>query len=193
MDLARSLAKDALRVAQSHKAKYYNQDKTLVLFEPGDKVLINPHSLNLLKHHQVKGNKFTMQYEGPFEVMEQISPVAYRIRLPASYKMHPIINIAHLESYKESPPEFGSGPTQHIPRQDFQEMPEYEVEKIVEEKTIKKGNKRIRKYKICWLGYGPEHDWWRTEKELRNAPDIIKAWKQSQGSTPSNHKNVKLL
>ncbi|QRW17991.1 Retrovirus-related Pol polyprotein from transposon [Rhizoctonia solani] len=192
MELAQSLAKDALKVAQNYQQKYYNSDKTHVTFEPGDLVLINPHSLNLLKHQSGKGNKLNMRYEGPFEVMESISPVAYRIRLPASYRIHPIINIAHLESYKASPPEFGSQPTQNIPREDFQQMPEYEVERIVEERTIKKGNKRIRQYKIRWLGYSSEHDRWRTEKELRNAPEVIKEWKRTSGSTiHPNHKKKK--
>ncbi|QRW27785.1 Retrovirus-related Pol polyprotein from transposon [Rhizoctonia solani] len=152
MELARSLAKDALKVAQNYQQKYYNSDKTHVTFEPGDLVLINPHSLNLLKHQSGKGNKLNMRYEGPFEVMESISPVAYRIRLPASYRIHPIINIAHLESYKASPPEFGSRPTQNIPREDFQQMPEYEVERIVEERTIKKGNKELGSTKSVGLG-----------------------------------------
>ncbi|QRW19990.1 Retrovirus-related Pol polyprotein from transposon [Rhizoctonia solani] len=192
MELAQSLAKDAPKVAQNYQQKYYNSDKTHITFEPGDLVLINPHSLNLLKHQSGKGNKLNMCCEGPFEVMESISPVAYRIRLPASYCIHPIINIAHLESYKASPPEFGSQPTQNIPREDFQQMPEYEVEKIVEERTIKKGSKRIRQCKIHWLGYSSEHDRWRTEKELRNAPEVIKEWKQTSGSTIHlNHKKKK--
>jgi hypothetical protein len=42
-----------------------------------------------------------MRYEGPYEVNQKISDVTYRIALPASYKIHPIINIAHLEPYKE--------------------------------------------------------------------------------------------
>ncbi|QRW26688.1 Retrovirus-related Pol polyprotein from transposon [Rhizoctonia solani] len=96
------------------------------------------------------------------------------------------------DALKASPPEFGSRPTQNIPREDFQQMPEYEVERIVEERTIKKGNKRIRQYKICWLGYSSEHDRWRTEKELRNAPEVIKEWKRTSGSTiHPNHRKKK--
>lgn len=74
-----------------------------------------------------------MRYEGPFEVMEKISPVAYRIRLPVSYKIHPIINIEHLEKYHESPQIFGQRPKKQLQREDFDELPEMEVEKIVDE------------------------------------------------------------
>ncbi|KZT25536.1 hypothetical protein NEOLEDRAFT_1064854 [Neolentinus lepideus HHB14362 ss-1] len=48
-----------------------------------------------------------MKYNGPFEIIEKLSPVTYRLRLPASYKMHPVINIMHIEKYEKSPPEFG--------------------------------------------------------------------------------------
>jgi hypothetical protein len=94
MEAMRSKAKDALRLAQSYQERAYNSDKEYVTFEPGDKVLINPHSLELLKEKCGKGKKLNMKYEGPFEIMEQVSPVSYRLRLPASYRIHPVINIA---------------------------------------------------------------------------------------------------
>ena len=186
MDVSLELAKDALRVAQSHQQKFYNENKTEVMFEPGDLVLINPHSLRLLKRQKGRGDKLNMRYEGPFEVLERVSPVAYRIRLPGSYRIHPVINIAHLESYKASPPEFGNRPIKHIPRQDFEQMPEYEIERIVDERFIKKGNKRIKQYKIRWLGYESDEDRWKTEKELKNAPEIIKEWRTRDRGSKDN-------
>ncbi|KDN40003.1 hypothetical protein RSAG8_08452, partial [Rhizoctonia solani AG-8 WAC10335] len=127
-----------------------------------------------------------MRYEGPFEVLERTSPVSYRIRLPGSYRIHPVINIAHLESYKPSPPEFGERPTKHIPRQDFEQMPEYEIEKIVDERFVKRGAKRVRQYRVRWLGYGPDEDRWKTEKELKNAPDILKQWRSRDRGSKDN-------
>jgi hypothetical protein len=107
-----------------------------------------------------------MQYEGLFEVLEHISLVAYKIRLPSSYQIHPLINMAHLETYKASPLEFGERPTKHIPQKDFGEMPEYKVEKIAEERMVKQGNRQIQQYKIQWLVYRPEEDWWKSKREL---------------------------
>ncbi|QRW26677.1 Retrovirus-related Pol polyprotein from transposon [Rhizoctonia solani] len=136
MDMVRDLAKDALKVAQSLQQKYYNMNRTHNIYKPGNLVLINPHSLRLLKRGKGKGNKLNMRYEGPFKVLEQVSPVSYRLRLPGSYRIHPVINIAHLENYKPSPAKFGKRPTKHIPRQDFEQMPEYKVEKIVSKRMI---------------------------------------------------------
>ncbi|CCO38249.1 hypothetical protein BN14_12417 [Rhizoctonia solani AG-1 IB] len=91
--------------------------------------------------------------------------------------MHSVINIAHLEPYESSPTEFGERPTRHLNRESFEEAPEYEVEKIVDEKLAKQGLKRVRKYKIQWKGYGPEFDEWLTAYRLRNAPEVLAEWK----------------
>ncbi|KDN33083.1 hypothetical protein RSAG8_13827, partial [Rhizoctonia solani AG-8 WAC10335] len=154
MQATRKQAQDALVLAQSHQQKAYNKGRTNVQFQPGDKVLINPHTLKLLKDIKGLGRKLLMRYDGPFEVMEQVSSVAYRLRLPQGYKMHPVINIAHIEPYTSSPPELGERPSHHLNRENFEEAPEYEVEKIIDEKLVKQGLKRIRKFRIRWKGYG---------------------------------------
>ena len=74
----------------------------------------------------------------------------------------------------------------HIPRKDFQEMPEYEVEKIVSERYVKRGNRRIKQYLVRWLGYGPDEDRWKSEKELKNAPEIIKEWRSRDKDAKDN-------
>ncbi|QRW19822.1 Retrovirus-related Pol polyprotein from transposon [Rhizoctonia solani] len=115
IDTARDLAKDALKIAQNLQQKYYNRNRTYSIYKPGDLVLINPHLLRLLKKEKGKGDKLNMRYEGPFEILERVSPVSYRLRLPGSYRIHPVINIAHIKNYKQSPKEFGNRPTKHIP------------------------------------------------------------------------------
>lgn len=64
----------------------------------GNEVLINPHSLKLV---DVKGKscKLVQRKIGPFEVMEVLSPTTYRLRLPDTYPMHPVVNIQHLTKY----------------------------------------------------------------------------------------------
>jgi hypothetical protein len=48
MNAIRDSTQDALAVAQSKQAKHYNQGRRLEEFEEGDKVLVNPHSLELV-------------------------------------------------------------------------------------------------------------------------------------------------
>ena len=58
-------------------------------------MLINPHTLELV---DVTGTakKLVQKTIGPFEVVEKINPMVYRLRLPDMYPMHPVVNITHL-------------------------------------------------------------------------------------------------
>ena len=172
-------AQQALVLGQSFQQKEYNKGCLQTEFKEGDLVLINPHSLDLLQKEKGRGRKLLMKYDGPFEIMHKISPVAYRLRLPVSYGIHPVLNIAHLELYKSSPPEFGKRPKRRMNREDFEDKPEMEVEKIIAEKwKVSKGGRRIKQYRIRFVGLGPEEDEWKTRQGLRNAPDLMADWER---------------
>ena len=144
-------------------------------------VLINPHSLSLLKSEKGQGKKLLMKYDGPFEIMKKLSPVSYRLRMPASYGIHPVLNIAHLEKYQASPTEFGVRPQKSLNREDFDELLEYEVDKIVAERRKKGQNgKQILQYLTCFKGYSEEFDEWLMESQLKNAPEPLKNWKKTR-------------
>ena len=88
----------------------------------GDLVLLNPHSLSLLRNESGRGEKLLMKYDGPFKVIQKLSPVSYQLRMPDSYGIHLILNIAHLEKYQSSPAEFGEHPSKSLNREDFNKM-----------------------------------------------------------------------
>ena len=124
-----------------------------------------------------------MRYDGPFEVIRKLSPVTYQLRLPASYGIHPILNIAHLKEYKSSPPALGDRPTKRLNRQDFNELPEFEVEAIVGERLRKtRAGRRTREFKVHFTGYGPEFDKWLPPRNLRNAPELLAHWQATKSS-----------
>jgi len=101
--------------------------------------------------------------------------------MPASYGIHPIINIAHLEAYMTSPSEFGQRTTTRLARESFEEKPEFEVTEILAERLRRtRTGRRTKEFKVRFVGFGPEYDEWITKKNLRNAPLIIAAWDKAQ-------------
>ncbi|RDB20147.1 hypothetical protein Hypma_012728 [Hypsizygus marmoreus] len=184
----RNRAKEALLLSQVHQKRSYNKGRLETEFKEGDLVVLNPHSLALLKNEKGRGQKLLMRYDGPFEILRKISPVTYQLRMPASYGTHPIINIAHLESYALSPPEFGDRPRKRLNHADFEEEPEYEVEAIVSERyrRVAKG-RRVKEYKTRFEGYGPESDEWLPASHLKNAPAVLKAWNDHKRTIRSCH------
>jgi hypothetical protein len=110
----RRRAQDALILGQVFQKRAYNEGRLDIEFEEGDKVVLNAHSLRLLRQEKGRGQKLLMRYDGPFEIIQKVSPVAYRIWLPASYGIHPVINIAHLEKYEVSPEKYGTRPSRNL-------------------------------------------------------------------------------
>lgn len=177
----RNRAQEALLLGQIFQRSAYNKGRLTTEFEEGEKVLLNPHSLNLLRSEKGRGNKLLMKYDGPFEIMQKLSPVSYRLRMPSSYGIHPVLNIAHLERYKESPAEFGSRPHKNLNRDDFDDRPEYDVDEIVGESWRKGRNgRRIPIYRTRFTGYGPESDEWLTPTQLTNSPLVLEEWRRKK-------------
>ena len=73
----RHRAQEALVLGQHFQKKAYNKGRLAVEFSEGDLVLLNPHSLSLLKSEKGCGRKLLMKYDGPFEVIKKLSPVSY--------------------------------------------------------------------------------------------------------------------
>jgi hypothetical protein len=128
---ARHQAQEALMLGQHFQRRSYNKGQLSTKFQEGDLVLLNLHSLSLLRNKTGHGRKLLMKYDGPFEIIQKLSAVSYRLRMPQSYRIHPVLNIAHLERYQPSPAKFGNKPTKSLNRANFNELSEYEVEMII--------------------------------------------------------------
>ncbi|RDB18869.1 hypothetical protein Hypma_014481 [Hypsizygus marmoreus] len=169
LEMHRQAARDALVLAQERQAKAYNKGRIpLKEFSEGDLVLVNPHTMKLVDA-QGTGRKLIQRSIGPFEVLEKVNPMVYRLRLPDTYPMHPVINLEHLKLYRPSEPELGER-TILPPTRDFIASEEYEVEAILGHRFTgrKSGNRRL--FLVRWKGYDATEDSWVSEYDIRNAP-----------------------
>lgn len=124
----------------------------------------------------VDGEKLVQKWIGPFEIMQKVNPKVYRLRLSNKYPGHPVINYEHLKKYEESPAEFGERTKLPETRQHVREQEEYEVERIIGHKRVRKG--KTQQYLVRWANYGPQFDEWRTEKQLTNSPMLLAEYKR---------------
>jgi len=82
-------AKEGLRHAQELMKDAYNRTKRApVKYEPGDKVLLDARNLNLCR----PSAKLAEKHLRPFEIMEKFGASAYKLKLPASWKIHLVFN-----------------------------------------------------------------------------------------------------
>ena len=71
----RHRAQEALILGQYFQKRACNKGRLALEFSEGDLVLLSLHSLSLLKSEKGRGRKLLMKYDGPFEVIQKLSPV----------------------------------------------------------------------------------------------------------------------
>ena len=105
-------ARVAMRAAQERYAKYANLHRRDFGFNVGDQVWLSAEHLKYLPKAITARQKLRPRYYGPYKVMEVIGShrLAYRLQLPPSFKIHPVIHISHLKANKDGTQDFPARP-----------------------------------------------------------------------------------
>jgi hypothetical protein len=162
---ALSLARKCLIAAQQRQKAFADKRRVEKVYKVGDKVLLNPKYLNL--KHSETNRKLLSKWIGPFEVVQVVGPVAYKLKMNPGWRVHPVFHVSLLELYREN------GRVQPPPPPiEMEDALEYEVESILEHRF--RGKKHPKAYyKVPWKGYGIEHNSWEPESNVVNAPEIL--------------------
>ena len=109
-------AKDAIALAAMTMKAQYDARHLPKFFKVGDWVSLRLHRGYTLPGLRDRNPKLEQQFAGPFQILERINRLSYRIRLPPALKnAYPVISIAHLEP--APPPNadpYNRGPAQPI-------------------------------------------------------------------------------
>ena len=100
-----------------------------------------------------------------------------KLKLPASYKIHDVINVSRLRLYKE--PTAGQHATPPEPVE-VEGQPEYEVEEVLDSR-LKKGK---LEYLVKWSGYTNKYNTWEPVSNLENSRKAIADFHKENPSTP---------
>ena len=143
-------------------------------FKTGDRVWL------LRRNIQTKRPSTKLDYQrlGPFEVLQQINPVSYRLRLPSSMQIHPVFHVSLLENYIESHIQGRNLPPP--PPIEVQGEAEYEVEEILDSR-VKNGR---LEYFIQWKGYGISERTWEPSSNVKNAPQKVREFHRRYPQKP---------
>lgn len=93
---------DAIALAAMTMKAYYNKTHHPKFFDVDDKVLLRLHKGYSILKSAILG-KYGPKFAGPFRVIEWIGRSAYKLDFPASWKIHNVISIDHLEPFKFDP------------------------------------------------------------------------------------------
>ncbi|GKE64909.1 putative reverse transcriptase domain-containing protein [Tanacetum coccineum] len=88
-----------LQAARDRQKSYADNRRKPLEFEVGDRMMLKVSPWNGVVHFGKKGN-LAPRYVGPFEILERISFVAYRLRLPGELSgVHDTFHVSNLKKY----------------------------------------------------------------------------------------------
>ncbi|GJQ98411.1 putative reverse transcriptase domain-containing protein [Tanacetum coccineum] len=91
------LIKEKLKAARDHQKSYVDNRRKPLEFKVGDRVMLKVSPWKGVIHVRKKG-KLALRYVGPFEILERIGPVAYRLRLPEELSgVHDTFHVSNLK------------------------------------------------------------------------------------------------
>ena len=76
-----------------------------VAFNVGDQVMVRLHPSRQSMVTGIRGahSKLAKKFYGPFEIMERIGPVAYKLRLPEGARIHLVFHCSLLKPFRRAP------------------------------------------------------------------------------------------
>ena len=140
---------------------------TFVPFEKGQKVWLDSRNLKMSYH-----KKIGLKREGPFEIDEVLGPVTYRLKLPASWKIHNVFHAALLRQYTETEAHGDNFPRPAPELLGGEEV--YTVERILKHRRRGRGYQ----YYIQWEGYLITEASWESESAFSADGDMLANYKE---------------
>ncbi|KAA0025802.1 pol protein [Cucumis melo var. makuwa] len=150
--------------AQSRHKSYADVRRKTLEFEVGDMVFLKVAPMKGVLRFEKKG-KLSPRFVGPFEILERIGPVAYRLALPPSFSaVHDVLHVSMLRRYVADPTHVVDfEPLQISENLSYEEQP---VE-ILAREVKKLHNREISLVKVLWRNHGIEEATWEREEDMR--------------------------
>lgn len=90
-------------------------------------------------------SKLSAKYYGPYQILQRIGPVAYKLSLPPQVAVHHTFHVSQLKPCLALPPNFNHPPTVDVSSPNC-----VQPQEILERRMIKRGNKAIPQILIHW-------------------------------------------
>lgn len=159
---------------------YYNKTHTSRYFQLSNMINLCLHWGYFLL--SIENKKLNQQFVSSLHITEWIGWLAYHLNISASWKIHNVIFIAHLESvtsvkkdsYCCSQPDHSEAV---IMSSDAE--PEWEIERFIWQCTHWKEQGFVTEYLAQWLSYDSEFNSWINVKNLNKAKELMNEFNET--------------
>ncbi|KAL0409540.1 UNVERIFIED_CONTAM: Transposon Ty3-G Gag-Pol polyprotein [Sesamum radiatum] len=158
------IVKKCLKAAQDRQKNYVDKHRREMEYEVGDKVFLKVSPWKEILRFGRQG-KLSPRYIGPYEIIERIGPLAYRLALPMELsQIHDVFHVSMLRRYRSDPSH-----VIHEPEIEISEELAYveELTEILDRSIRKLRNKEIPMVKVRWTHHSPREATWEVEAHMR--------------------------
>ncbi|GJV51576.1 putative reverse transcriptase domain-containing protein [Tanacetum coccineum] len=163
--------KERLKTARSRQKSYADKRRKPLEFKVGDRVLLKVSPWKGVVRFGKKG-KLAPRYVGPFEIVECVGPVAYRLKLPQELScVHDTFHVSNLKKCLAEPDV--QVPLDEIEIDENLRFVEEPIE-IVERDVKKLKRRRIPLVKVRWNSrQGAEYTWEHEDQFRKKYPHLF--------------------
>ena len=181
--VARADAADAISFALANQKAHYDRKHQPLFMKVGDWTMLRLHKGYSIPSSAGVTKKLTQQYVGPFRIKERVGRLAYRLEIPNDWRIHPVFSVVQLEPAPEPSNDPFRRPRPHHPPAvfvdgDTDSFKSFEIDRLLNKRTIKRGKGLTVEYLVRWTGYGPEWDRWYNVKNLDNAAELVREYEE---------------
>ena len=154
-----------LLTAQSRQKSYADRRRRPLTFEVGDHVFLKVSPRRGLMRFGRSG-KLAPRFIGPFEILDRVGEVAYRLALPPQLSsVHNTFHVSMLRKYEPDPSHVLDWTDLEVEEDvSYEERP---VQVLDTREQVLRG-KTIPLVKVLWRHHGVEEATWEREQEVRS-------------------------
>nr|GFA52957.1 putative nucleotidyltransferase, ribonuclease H [Tanacetum cinerariifolium] len=161
-----SIAKEKLKEARTRQKSYADKHRRSLEFQPGDHVFLKVSHARGIRRFGIKG-KLSRCFIGPFEILDRVGEVSYRLTLPPQLShVHNVFHVSLLRGYKYHPLHVISYLLDQI-HADLSYVEEPEAILDRQDRVMRK--KTIPFVKILWRNHPEREATWETEESIRTS------------------------
>ena len=116
--------------------------------------------------------KLQRRFVGPFEIVDKIIHLVYKLKLPDEWKIHDAFHVSLLKPWRESL--YSATLPQALPElQPPEDVQHVETEKILRWRWVRKGRRLTKEHLVLWRGQPVDEMSWIAEADLLD-PEILR-------------------
>ncbi|GJS33672.1 ty3-gypsy retrotransposon protein [Tanacetum coccineum] len=164
-DIVLRQLKHNLLAAKNRMEQKAKRKRREVEYQVGDRVFVKLQPYRQLTLAKRLSNKLAKRYYGPYEILERIGKVAYRLALPVDSRIHPVFHVSILKPFSR----IDTDEVTALPKEVNEGRPLEQPVDICGSRGVLHNGQPKQQVLVQWAGRSPEEATWEGLTEFQSA------------------------